>query len=230
MKFHGLIKSTLVDYPEKLACTLFTGGCNLRCPFCHNSELVINPELQPYLSDESIVKFLESRTRYMDGVCITGGEPLLQSGVIEFCRYVKSLGYLIKLDTNGAFPDKLKELLDLGLIDYVAMDVKNDKENYAATVGYSKIDIKPFEKSIRIIKDSKIDHEFRTTVVKEFHTVENLIRIAEWIGKDEKYFLQTFSDKGSNIQSGLHGYSAEEEKSMQEQLRSYIESVEIRGL
>lgn len=230
MKFHGLIKSTLVDYPEKLACTLFTGGCNLRCPFCHNSELVINPELQPYLSDESIVKFLESRTRYMDGVCITGGEPLLQSGVTEFCRYVKSLGYLIKLDTNGAFPDKLKELLDLGLIDYVAMDVKNDKENYAATVGYSKIDIDPFEKSIRIIKESKIDHEFRTTVVKEFHTVENLIRIAEWIGKDEKYFLQTFSDKGSNIQSGLHGYSAEEEKSMQKQLRSYIESVEIRGL
>jgi pyruvate formate lyase activating enzyme len=230
MKFHGLIKSTLVDYPDKLACTLFTGGCNLRCPFCHNSDLVLNPESQPYLSDEEVTKFLEGRKRYMDGVCITGGEPLLQAGIAEFCKYLKSLGYLVKLDTNGAFPEKLKTLLDLNLIDYVAMDVKNTKEEYARTVGYSEISIEPFEKSIEIIKNSGIEHEFRTTVVKEFHAVENLIEIAKWIGRDQKYYLQTFSDKGSNIQSGLHGYSADEEKAMQIQLKNHIDFVEIRGL
>jgi pyruvate formate lyase activating enzyme len=230
MKFHGLIKSTLVDYPDKLACTLFTGGCNLRCPFCHNSDLVLNPESQPYLDEKEIKKFLEGRTRYMDGVCITGGEPLLQSGIIEFFEYLKSLGYLIKLDTNGAFPTKLKNLLELNLIDYIAMDVKNSKEDYAKTVGYSEIDVTPFESSIEIIKNSEVDHEFRTTVVKEYHTVENLIEIAKWIGKDQKYYLQTFSDRGSNIQSGLHGYNAEEEKAMQEKLKSYIDFVEIRGI
>lgn len=230
MKFHGLIKTTFVDYPGKLACSLFTGGCNLRCPFCQNSYLVLNPESQPYLKDEDIKEFLKSRTRYMDGVCITGGEPLLQSGMVEFCQYLKSLGYFVKVDTNGAFPEKLKSLLNLNLIDYIAMDVKNNKDNYARTVGYSEINIEPFEKSIDIIKSSGIEHEFRTTVVKEFHRVENLIDIAKWIGKDQKYYLQTFSDRGSNIQSGLHGYNADEEKAMQEQLKKYIDFVEIRGI
>jgi anaerobic ribonucleoside-triphosphate reductase activating protein len=230
MKFHGLIKSTLVDYPEKLACTLFTGGCNLRCPFCQNSDLVLNPESQPYLDEEEINKFLEKRKRYMDGVCITGGEPLIQEGVVEFCRYLKSLGYLVKLDTNGTLPDKLQNLLDLNLLDYVAMDVKSDRAGYAESVGYSNINIEPFEKSIEILKHSKIDHEFRTTVVKEFHGIEELINIAKWIGKDQKYYLQTFSDRGSNIQQGLHGYSADEEKAMVKVLKSYIDSVQIRGI
>lgn len=230
MKFHGLIKSTLVDYPEKLACTLFTGGCNLRCPFCQNSDLVLNPESQPYLNEEEINKFLEKRKRYMDGVCLTGGEPLIQEGVVEFCEYLKSMGYLVKLDTNGTLPDKLQNLLDLNLIDYVAMDVKSDRAGYAKSVGYSNINIEPFEKSIEILKHSKIDHEFRTTVVKEFHDIEELINIAKWIGKDQKYYLQTFSDRGSNIQQGLHGYSADEEKAMVKVLKSYIDSVQIRGI
>lgn len=230
MKFHGLIKSTFVDYPEKLACTLFTGGCNLRCPFCQNSDLVLNPESQPYLNDNDIKKFLEGRTRYMDGVCITGGEPLLQTGITEFCQYLRSLGYLIKLDTNGAFPEKLKALIDAKLVDYIAMDVKNCKDKYALTVGYPTLNITPFEESIEIMKRSGIEHEFRTTVVKEFHCLENLIDIAKWIGKDQKYYLQTFSDRGSNIKSGLHGYSAEEEIEMQKQLKNYIDFVEIRGI
>lgn len=230
MKFHGLIKSTLVDYPEKLACTLFTGGCNLRCPYCQNSDLVLNPESQPYLDEDEINKFLEKRKRYMDGVCITGGEPLIQEGVVEFCRFLKSLGYLVKLDTNGTLPDKLQNLLDLNLLDYVAMDVKSDRAGYAESVGYSNINIEPFEKSIEILKNSKIDHEFRTTVVKEFHSIKELINIAKWIGKDQKYYLQTFSDRGSNIRQGLHGYGADEEKAMLKVLKSYIDSVQIRGI
>lgn len=230
IKFHGLIKSSLVDYPEKLAATFFTGGCNLRCPFCHNSSLVLNPESQPYLEEEEIKDFLIRKTRYLDGICITGGEPLIQNGIIDFIKYLKSLGYLVKLDTNGSLPDKLQNLLDLNLLDYVAMDVKSDKEGYALATGYEKINIENFDKSINILKNCKIDHEFRTTVVRELHSTQELINIAKWIGRDQKFYLQTFSDKGENIIQGLHGYSAEEEKVMQDTLKSYIDFIKVRGI
>lgn len=230
MKFHGLIKSTLVDYPEKLAATFFTGGCNLRCPFCHNSTLVLDPESQPYLDEEEIKEFLVRKTRYLDGICITGGEPLIQDGLIEFAQYLKSLGYSVKLDTNGSLPNKLAELLELNLLDYIAMDIKSDKAGYAAAVGYPTINITNFEKSVEIIKNCKIDHEFRTTVVRELHSTQQLINIAKWIGRDQKYYLQTFSDKGENIIQGLHGYSAKEEKAMQNTLKSYIDFIKVRGI
>lgn len=230
MKFHGLNKTTLVDYPGNIACTLFTGGCNLRCPFCQNSSLVLNPESEPYIDDEELTQFLEKRKTFLDGVCITGGEPLLQNDLESFCVYLKSLGYKVKLDTNGTFPDKLQNLLDKNLLDYVAMDIKSSKEGYAKAAGIEGLNISKIERSVEILKSTKVAHEFRTTLVKEFHTIKELISIAKWIGSKEKLYLQTFSDKGTNIEDGLHGFSEKEEKAIKNVLKTYIDFVKIRGI
>lgn len=230
MKFHGLIKSTLVDYPNNVACTLFTGGCNFRCPFCQNSSLVLNPQSEPTLDEDELVEFLKKRRKYLDGVCITGGEPLLQDDVVDFCKFLKSLGYKIKLDTNGSFPKKLKKLLDLNLLDYIAMDIKNSKTKYAKTIGSNFFDLEVIEKSVELIKTSNVDHEFRTTIVREFHTLDDLIEIAKWLGKDEKYYLQTFEDRGSNIATNLHPFTIDEEQCFLNELKSYIGFVEVRGI
>lgn len=230
MKFHGLIKSTLLDYPGYFACTLFTGGCNFRCPFCQNSSLVLNPESEPTINEEELVNFLLKRKKYLDGVCITGGEPLLQKDIVNFCKFLKNIGYKIKLDTNGSFPKKLKKLLDLNLLDYIAMDIKSSKKGYSTAIGLDTLNIELIEESVEIIKNSNIEHEFRTTLVKELHSIDDLISIAKWLGPSEKFFLQTFEDKGSNIESNLHAFSKEEELYIKNKLKNYISFVEVRGI
>lgn len=197
MKIKGIQKLTLIDYPEKLACTLFLFGCNFKCGFCHNPELVISEEQTDH-SKKEILEFLEKRKKYLEGVCITGGEPLLNLDE-EFLRQIKSLGYLIKLDTNGTFPDKLQELIDKNLIDFVAMDIKASKENYSKVV-CSEIDLEKIEKSIKIISRLP-EYEFRTTIVEDIHDKEELKKIALWLNKiiekkPKNFSIQGFKNNG----------------------------------
>lgn len=173
----GIQKMTLLDYPGKIACTLFTGGCNFRCPFCQNSDLVFLAENMAQIPREELFDFLTRRQGILEGICISGGEPLLQPGIEAFLRRIKELGYPIKLDTNGSFPDQLAHLIDEGLIDYVAMDLKNCRERYGETVGLTKLDLAAVEKSVALLMQEKIPYEFRTTVVKELHTAEDMRRL-----------------------------------------------------
>ena len=177
MQLHGLYKLTLLDFPEHLACTVFTGHCNLRCPFCHNAELVLRPDTQPCILEENFFSFLQTRQGILEGVCITGGEPTLQPDLLPFLRKIKELGFRIKLDTNGTRPDVLEALFAERLLDYVAMDIKNTKEKYALSAGISSFDLTPIEKSIALIRQYAPDYEFRTTVVQGLHTKEDLLDI-----------------------------------------------------
>lgn len=229
MEFYGLQKLTLLDFPERTACTVFTGGCNLRCPFCHNALLVTELSREGVISEEEMLSFLKKRKGLLDGVCITGGEPLLNKDIAEFIKKVKSMGFLVKLDTNGTFPDELNKLLSEKLIDYVAMDIKNSLKKYAKTAGIENFDTKSIEKSVEILKSSDVDFEFRTTVVKEFHTEEDIKEIAKFIGKS-KYFLQQFVDSGNTICSGLTAVSKEEIQNMKNIAEPFVKSVQVRGI
>ena len=214
MILKGIQKTTLLDYPEKLACTVFTGGCNFRCPFCHNASLVMRPAEVEELSEELFFAYINKRKGLLDGVCITGGEPLLNKDIEEFISRIKSLGFLVKLDTNGAFPDRLEVLLDKGLVDYVAMDVKNSPSKYALTAGLEdKLDISAIERSIKLIMDKAPDYEFRTTVVRELHTPQDIEDITKWLCGTRRYFLQKYVDSGDIL---LDGYSAYSDSQMQE--------------
>ena len=172
MKIHGLLKLTLLDYPTKTACTLFTAGCNFRCPFCHNGSLVLNKAEE--IPQDEIFAFLKKRQGLLDGVCITGGEPLLNPDISEFIKRVRELGYSVKLDTNGSFPDRLIELAENGLIDYVAMDIKSSPEGYSKAVGLKDFDVTPNDKSIKFLLTGKVDYEFRTTAVKGLHELSDV--------------------------------------------------------
>ena len=232
MKISAIQKLTLLDYPGRMACTVFTPGCNFRCPFCHNALLVL-PEMQQddELSCEEVLSFLKKRTGILEGVCLTGGEPLLQSGVDDFLRRVKDLGYAVKLDTNGSFPDRLEALISAGLVDKVAMDIKNSPELYALTVGLPAFDIAPVERSKELLLSGVVDYEFRTTVVKGIHTAQSLTEAAKWICGAKDYYLQQFKDSGNLIASaGLSAYSEEEMKAFSEAIRPYVENVHLRGI
>lgn len=230
MKFYGLQKLTLLDYPQKTACTVFTGGCNFRCPFCHNALLVTDIDGSKTYSEEEILGFISKRRGLLDGVCITGGEPLMHIGMAEFIRKIKDMGYKVKVDTNGTFPERLKELLENKLVDYVAMDIKNCKEKYAQTAGTENINLSDIEKSINILKSSDIDYEFRTTVVSEFHTKEDIRSIAEWIGGAKRYFLQNFEDSGNLIGENISSVSKEILEQMRNSARAFVENTQIRGV
>lgn len=230
MKIHGFYKLTLLDYPEHIACSIFTGGCNFRCPFCHNASLVTHIDTAMQLNEEEILRVLSTRAGILEGVCITGGEPTLQPDLKEFIAKVKALGYLIKLDTNGSNPKLLKELIDDNYIDYVAMDIKNSREKYEKTIGISNFDLSPIMESIRIIINSGIEHEFRTTVVKELHTLEDFKDIAAMVSGCSHYYLQSFVDSGDLIQAGMTGYSKQEMKTLLEKVRMLIPNVEGRGI
>lgn len=238
MLIQGLQKLTLLDYPEKVACTIFTGGCNFRCPFCHNASLVVDRgNLQPIMSrkngeysEEEIMEFLKKRKGILDGVCITGGEPLLQKNLEEFIGRIKELGFLVKLDTNGSFPGRLKAMVQSGLIDYVAMDIKNSREKYGETIGIEGYDTAPVEESVRFLMESGIPYEFRTTVVKEFHDRFSIRAIGEWIAGAPKYYLQQFVDSGDVICPGLHACEPEELAVWREILRPFAGQVEVRGV
>lgn len=229
MIIKGLQKTTLLDFPGKVACTVFTAGCNFRCPFCHNASLVVRAGEVDEISSESFFSYLSKRKGILDGVCITGGEPLLSVGIEDFIRQIKAMGFLVKLDTNGAYPDKLEALLDEGLIDYVAMDIKNSKEKYAMTAGLDKFPAE-IERSIKIIMDKAPDYEFRTTVVREFHETQDIVKIAEWIKDTKRYFLQTYVDSGDILSEGFSAYDANEMLEILEKSRVVLPCTVLRGI
>ncbi len=230
MNIQGFQKLTLLDYPGKMACTVFTAGCNLRCPFCHNSRLVLNPQKQSEFSVDEILAFLKKRQGILDGVVISGGEPLLQPDIFDFIKQVRALGYSVKLDTNGTFPEKLRELVEQGLVDYVAMDVKNSPELYAETIGISGYDISKIRESIEFLLEGRVDYEFRTTVVREFHSVFGMNGLGEMIKCAKKHFVQEFIDSGEVIGFGLNPVPKEEMESMRNLMLKYVESCELRGV
>ncbi len=230
MQFSGFQKLTLLDYPGHVAATLFTAGCNFRCPFCHNAALVTHIDNQNFYTEEYVLDYLKKRIGILDGICITGGEPLLHKELPDFIKKVKAMGYLVKLDTNGSYPEVLKQLINSGNIDYVAMDIKNSKEKYALTAECSDHDLENIEKSIALLMQNKIDFEFRTTIVNEYHTVADIKAIADWIGGAKKYFLQNFTDSGDLIKDGLSATSRETIELMRLAALDKISQVEIRGI
>lgn len=194
MRLGGYQKLTLIDFPGHLAATVFTVGCNFRCPFCHNPELVYGSQFTVHRDlEKEFFDFLKKRRGKIEGVCITGGEPTLQPDLIEFIQKIKKLGFLVKLDTNGARPDVLKKIIDQKLIDYIAMDIKNQPEKYDATTG-TKGDIGRIKLSVDLIMRSKIPYEFRTTVVPGIHTEKDFLEIAKWIGGAQNYYLQEYRE------------------------------------
>ena len=230
MVIQGLQKLTLLDYPGKVACTVFTAGCNFRCPFCHNASLVIDTYKNKEISRDTLYQFLEKRQGVLDGVCVTGGEPLIQHDIEEFLREIKELGYAVKLDTNGSCPKKLREVVQEGLVDYVAMDIKNSRESYAKTIGIEGYNIENVEKSIQFLLEDMVPYEFRTTVVREFHQRSDFEAIAEWIAGAKRYYLQQFADSGDLIGTGLHGYNKEIMQQALKIFENHVEIAELRGV
>ena len=219
---------TMLDYPTKIACTIFTHGCNLRCPFCHNARLVVR---EPDLFDENeILSYINKRRGVLDGVCISGGEPMLQYDLFDFMKKVKDMGMLIKLDTNGCFPDKLSDAINSGLVDYVAMDIKNCKDKYALTAGLDNMDISKIEKSVDILMSGKIDFEFRTTVTRELHTPADFVKIGEWIKGNEKYYIQSFIDSGELIENSSSPLDMQGLEALKEAVLPYVPNTFLRGV
>ena len=207
MKISGFDKLTLLNYPDKVACTIFTSGCNLRCPFCHNSGLVTNNYNE--ISFDSIYEYLKKRIGILDGVCITGGEPLIHADIKDYIKKIMDLGYLVKIDTNGSNPKLLKELIDLKLVDYIAMDIKNIYSKYDITSGV-KVNIDNIKKSISIIENSGIDYEFRTTIVKEFHSTQDIKEILSYISSNSNYYIQNFKNSNDVFNRNLSSFSEKE--------------------
>ena len=230
IRFYGLQKLTLLDYPGNMACTVFTGGCNFRCPFCHNRSLVFLNENDSEIDTEDIFDFLKTRNRILDGICITGGEPLLHKGIRAFIERVRKLGLKVKLDTNGSNSAMLKQLVGDGLVDYVAMDIKNCPEKYAMTIGLENYDLTEIEKSKNFLLEGKVDYEFRTTIVKEFHELEDLKKIGEWISGAKHYYLQNFEDHGTCIRQGLGEVDPDTLEKMKQIVSPYVKHIEIRGI
>ena len=231
MILKGLQKTTLLDFPEKLACTVFTGGCNFRCPFCHNASLVLRPADVDEISEKSFFSYLEKRKDILDGVCITGGEPLLNPDIEDFILRIRELGLLVKLDTNGAFPDRLEALLDKGLLDYVAMDIKNSPEKYDITVGLDgKFDISVINRSISLLMNKAPDYEFRTTVVRELHSAEDIESIAKWLRGARRYYLQKYVDSGDILAEGYSAYSDSEMLELHSISCKHIPHAILRGV
>jgi pyruvate formate lyase activating enzyme len=218
---------TVLDYPGKIAATVFTGGCNFRCPYCHNASLVFNAGAQE-IAEEDFFGFLSKRKGLLDGVCISGGEPLLQEGLDAFIAKIKAFGFLVKLDTNGSLPARLKELVGSGLIDYVAMDIKNSPAGYAKTAGTTEKMLSQINESVAFLLNDPVEYEFRTTVVKELHIKEDFSEIGKWIQGAKRYFLQNFVDSGDVIQPGLHGFEKTELEAFAQIVRDYVASVQIR--
>ena len=224
---------TLLDFPGRVACTVFLGGCDLRCPFCHNFELV-DGTARPVMDEEELLAFLQKRQGLLDGVAVTGGEPCLHRDLPELLRGIRALGFAVKLDTNGFHPQMLRLLLEEGLVDYVAMDIKNSRSKYAQTAGLSGIGTEPVEESIAVLlgfaaQNSGFDYEFRTTVVKELHEAADFEEIGRMIEGATRYFLQSFTDRETVPFGGLHAPSPQELRSYAQIMRRYVEDVQVRG-
>ena len=230
MKICGLQKTTLLDFPGRVAATLFTGGCNFRCPFCHNSGL-LSGDAEAAYSVREILQFLEKRKRILEGVCITGGEPTLQPDLEDFIRDIRSLGLAVKLDTNGYRPDVLKALCQKGLLDYAAMDIKAGRERYETAAGVCGLDMKRIDESIRFLLEGHLPYELRTTVVRGIHEAEDFRQIGPWIKGCRRYFLQAFKDSGDIlVPQAYDAFSAEEMRAFMELVRPYAEEVSLRGI
>ena len=229
MKIHGLQKMTLLDYPGRVACTIFFGGCDMRCPFCHNAEL-LDGTAPPVMEEEELLLFLKKRQGLLDGVAITGGEPLLQPDIARFAEKVRALGYPIKLDTNGTHPDRLRKMIRNDLVQYVAMDIKNSPERYAETAGMNDIDIGPIRESVSMLLENTIDYEFRTTTVAELHNDDSFEKIGRWINGARRYYLQRFTDRETVPFQGLHSPTEEQMKHWADIVRPYVPAVELRGV
>ena len=229
MKICGIQKLTLLDYPEHIACTVFLGGCNLRCPFCHNADLVVG-KVEEAFSKDDVFAYLKKRVGVLDGVCVTGGEPLIYEDTLEFLAELKALGYLVKLDTNGFFPDRLERAIGSGNVDYVAMDIKSSPEGYASATGIENPDIGAVKRSVALLESSGIDHEFRTTVVRELHGETEMREIGRWLEGTKKYFLQGFIDSGRLVGGTFTAHTAEKMKELLEIIREYVPSAALRGV
>lgn len=230
MKLVGLQKMTVLDFPGRVACIVFTFGCNFRCPFCHNASLVVG-EGESDITEDEFFAYLKKRQGILDGVCVTGGEPLIQNGIEDFLKKIKSFGYQIKLDTNGSYPEKLKKLVAEGLVDYVAMDIKNSPEFYSVTVGKDDVDFEKIKQSIDfLINETNIEYEFRTTVVAEFHNEEAFDGIGKLIKGAKNYYLQGFVDSGDLIGKNLTALPKPIMEKMAKRVEPYVENVGIRGV
>ena len=257
MNIQGLQKLTLLDYPDHMACTIFTGGCNFRCPFCHNGDLVLHPTAHhgvetaipsptsdtgtshacqdPWrhsaISHDALFSFLDKRVGILDGVCITGGEPLLQPDLEALIRDIREMGYLVKLDTNGSFPQKLSALLEKGLLNYVAMDIKNCPERYRETAGLpDHYDLTPIQDSVKLLMSGDVPYEFRTTIVREYHRPQDVVSMAQWIAGASRYYLQGFVQSENVIKLGLHGLDPVEMDALVPLISPYVPSVQVRGI
>lgn len=228
VKILGMQKLTLLDYPGKVACTVFTGGCNFRCPYCHNASIALMTDSDE-VTQEEFFGFLRNRVGKLDGVCITGGEPLINDDIKPFIKKIHDMGFLVKLDTNGSFPRRLKEILDEGLIDYTAMDIKNSLSRYEETIGV-KTNTEKIGESIRLIMSSQIPYEFRTTVVRGFHDNNSFYEIGNLIKGAKAYYLQAFADSGNLIGSGLSGCTKAEMERFEKIASEYVETIGIRGI
>lgn len=229
MKIHGLQAMTLLDYPGKVACTVFLGGCDFRCPFCHNYELV-DLSAPAEFDEEDLFALLAKRRGLLDGVAITGGEPCLRPELPELMHRIRAMGFAVKLDTNGTHPGLLKSILDEGLADYVAMDIKNSPARYAETAGLREVDLGPVRESVNMLMESGADYEFRTTVVEEFHSAADFEAIGPWIAGAKRYFLQRFTDRDSVPFAGLHAPSPEQLLRYAEIVRPYVPDTRLRGV
>lgn len=230
MIIKGLQKLTLLDFPEKMACTLFTFGCNFRCPFCHNASLVLSARADDsVMPEEEFFTFLARRKGMLEGVCVTGGEPTLQPDLPEFLARIKDMGYAVKLDTNGYRPAVLRRLTEAGLLDYVAMDIKNSLPRYGETVGISRFDTGPIEESIDHLMSGTTPFEFRTTLVRGLHTPEDIREMGKRLAGPEAFFLQTFKDSGDLIGEGLEAFTPAETAEMLAVLRENVPNAQIRG-
>lgn len=229
MKINGIQKLTLLDYPGHTACTVFLAGCDLRCPFCHNSEL-ISAAAPAVMEEEELFSFLNKRKGILDGVAFTGGEPLLRPELPDVMARIRELGYLVKLDTNGTHPERLAAILAQGLADYVAMDIKNSPERYAETAGVETVDTEKITESISLLTGSTIDYEFRTTVTEQLHDAESFRKIGPWIRGANHYFLQAFADRDTVVYAGFSAPSPEKMQEYADLVRPYVREAGLRGV
>ena len=230
LNFHGFQNVTLLDYPGKVASTVFLGGCNFRCPFCHNGTLVVNPNRYQTISDTEVLEYLRSKSKVLDGVCVTGGEPLLYD-IEPFLQEVKQIGLLVKIDHNGTKPEKLQQLIEHRLVDFVTVDIKNSPQKYSQTIGVHNFDLKPVQRTIDLLRDGAVDYEFRTTVVKGLHDADDFPDIGKMIEGAKQYFLQQYVDSGDILHNNnFSSYTQLEMQQFVDIIKPYVPNTHVRGI
>lgn len=230
MNIVGMQKLSLLDYPDMASAIIFTKGCNFKCPFCQNSNLIENKINEEDINEDEVLEYLNKRKKVLDGLVISGGEPTLQKDLKQFIKKVKKIGLKVKLDTNGFNPKIIRELIDENLVDYIAMDVKNEFCKYNTTCGMKSINTKNILESIKILESSNIEYEFRTTITKEFHDINSIKEILKIIGNKPKYFLQNFCLSDNVLDKSIHGFTYQELVDILDNLKDEYQNVNIRDL